>query len=507
MDASDREKCIKKWTGQPTYDQSFSLAPPPPGDEHDCAWQEYAKALTKELDSTREQLDVLKAQFEELRRTVYGKKSEKMPPMDREVRRGQKADQEQRIRARQANAALRAKTIKTEIQDVKVPDDQRHCPKCGGDKFSELGEGKPSSVTEYVPGYFRRRVFRRQVLACSCGQHVVTAPVPDKVFDRTQYGPCFLAYLVVSKCCDSMPIHRLEKQFARLGIPMARSTMNELFNRVGELLSPLAATILRIIAQREIVLADETPQRMQSGKKGYMWTFISGKLVAFRFSPSRSGDTPKQVLGGTTGTLVVDMYTGYNKVTGTGGRERSGCHSHVRRKFFEAKNTAPEAETALEFIRQIYVLEHEVRAAGVIGTEEHARVRWQETLPVLDKFYVWLAEQKDLHRPKSKMGLAIQYTMKNWQSLTRFIRNVAIPPDNNRSERELRIVALLRKNSLFVGHKEAGNNLAALLTVVATCLANEVDPLAYLTDILTRLDSTPESKITSLLPENWAPAA
>ena len=126
---------------------------------------------------------------------------------------------------------------------------------------------------------------------------------------------------------------------------------------------------------------------------------------------------------------------------------------------------------------------------------------------MLDKFYVWLAEQKGIHRPKSKMGQAIQYTMKNWQSLTRFIRNVAIPPDNNRSERELRIVALLRKNSLFVGHKEAGDNLAALLTVVATCLANEVDPLAYLTDILTRLDSTPESKITSLLPQNWAPAA
>jgi len=95
--------------------------------------------------------------------------------------------------------------------------------------------------------------------------------------------------------------------------------------------------------------------------------------------------------------------------------------------------------------------------------------------------------------------------MRNWQALTRFIRNTDIPPDNNRVENALRIVALLRKNSLFVGNKDTGKNLAALLTVVATCRANNTEPQLYLTDILTRLDSTPASHIDSLMPQNWAP--
>jgi len=123
----------------------------------------------------------------------------------------------------------------------------------------------------------------------------------------------------------------------------------------------------------------------------------------------------------------------------------------------------------------------------------------------MDKFYVWLSKQKELHPPKSGIDKAIRYAMKNWQALTRFIRNTAIPPDHNRAENALRIVALLRKNSLFVGNKDAGNSLAALFTVVAACLVNGVEPLAYLTDILVQLESTPAIKIESLQPPNWAP--
>lgn len=91
----------------------------------------------------------------------------------------------------------------------------------------------------------------------------------------------------------------------------------------------------------------------------------------------RSGETPMQVLGGTGGTLVVDMYTGYNQVTGTGGRERAGCLAHARRKSSEALNTAPEAQTALDLIREIYVIEHEIRAAGLSGTPLHNAARWR----------------------------------------------------------------------------------------------------------------------------------
>lgn len=470
-----------------------------PAGDHDCPWKE----RTERLES---QVSELTAQLDALQRKVFGKSSEKMPPMDREVRRGRKSDPGARQATRRANAELRAKTLETETTPVTVRDDQRRCPLCDDPDPARLPE-KTSSVIEYVPGYFRRRIYHRETVVCACGQHIVTAAVPDKVFDRTQYGPGFIAHLVVAKCCDSLPFYRLEKQFRRIGVPMARSTMTSLFHRAGELLAPLAKRILELIAGSDVVLADETPEPMQKGgKRGYVWTFLSGRFIGYCFSPDRSGDTPSRVLGGSSGTLVVDMYTGYNQVTGTGQRERAGCLAHARRKFFDAKKTAPEAQLALDLIRDIYVVEHDVRNAGLVGTEQHADARWQQCLPVMDKLYVWLVAQKGTHPPKSKMGGAIRYSLKNWQALTRYVRDVRVPPDNNRAENALRVVALGRKNFLFVGHQQAGENLAALYTVVATCLAHELDPLTYLSDVLMRLDSTAADAIDSLLPHNWARA-
>jgi transposase len=476
-----------------------------PTGDHECEWKEYALTLQKQLVDVAEKQRVQQEQLDALKKQLFGKRGEKMPPMEREVRRGEVPDPEKSQLKRRANAALRAAKIKTEVVDVKVPATDRHCPQCGGNEFTTLGSGKPSTVTEYIQGYFRKRIFRRETLACHCGQHVITAPVPDKVVDRTQYGPGFMAHLVVSKCCDSLPLYRMEQQFARLGISMPRSTMNDLFHRTGELVAPIAARILALIAESEIVLADETPMPVQDArKKPYIWTFIAGNLIAYRFSLTRSGETPKAVLGGTTGTLVVDMYTGYNSVTGVDGRQRAGCLAHARRKFFKALPAAPEAQIALDLSREIYVLERQTEEAGWSGDPEHARIRWQQSLPLMDKLYLWLNDQQLRHPPKSLMGYAIRYTLKSWQALTRFITNTQIPPDNNRSERALRVVALGRKNFLFVGDKEAGEHLAALYTLVATCIANEIDPLAYLTDVLTRLVSTLADRVDELLPQNWA---
>lgn len=481
------------------------MAPP---DDHNCPWREHAVELKQQLDEVLEAQRRQKEELEALKRQLFGKKSEKMPAMDREARRGRTADPEARKRSRRANAELRAKKLETEAVPVPVPEPARNCSVCGSSDLKALGAGKPSVIIEYVPGYFRRRIYRREKLACSCGEYIVTAPVPDKVFDKTQYGPGFMAHLVVSKCCDSIPLYRLEKQFKRLGVPMSRSTMTHLFHRVGSVLAPLASSILAMIAASDIVLADETTARVQrADKKAYIWTFIADDLVGYRFSADRSGKTPQKLLGGTQGTLLVDAYTGYNVVTGVDARERAGCLAHVRRKFFDALASEPEAQHALEVIRQIYVVEHEAREAGIVRTAKHQKLRWERTLPLMDKLYVWLTERKELYPPKSKMGTAVRYALKNWQALTRFIRDVRIPPDNNASESALRVVALGRKNFLFVGHEEAGHNLAALYTVVATCIANDVDPLAYLTDVLTRLDSTPANRIDELLPQNWAAPA
>jgi transposase len=245
-------------------------------------------------------------------------------------------------RKRQERALAKSKLV-TETVELKVPAAERACPHCRSTELRSVGSGKPSTVFEYIPGYFRRRMFRRETLSCRCGQYIVNAPAPERVTDKTQYGPGFIAHLIVRKCGDSIPLYRLEKQCRRLGIPISRSTMTDLFHRHAELLVPLPARLLERVRQSELVLGDETSIKMLgSTKRGYVGTFIAGTLIAYRFSIDRSGETPQQVLGGTQGTLVVDGYTGYNKVTQVDGRRRAGCLAHARRKLLPRWKASPK---------------------------------------------------------------------------------------------------------------------------------------------------------------------
>jgi len=335
---------------------------------------------------------------------------------------------------------------------------------------------------------------------------MVVAPGPDHSIEGARYGDGFRAFVVTSKCADSIPLYRLARQLSRLGIPISRSTLTDLLHQAARSVKPLADRLMELIAAAEVVQADETSLKMQKpNKRGFVWTFLAGKLIAYRFAGNRSGATPEAVLGSGPGTLVVDMSTGYNVVTGTGKRDRAGCLAHVRRRFFDALPYAPEGKVALELIRDVYVVEHDAIAAGVAGTEEHRRMRQARTGPILARFMTWLEAQKHLHPPKGPMGSAVAYALNHWTALTLFIENPAIPPDNNRSESALRVVALGRKNFLFVGHEQAGQNLADLYSLVATCMANGKDPLAYLTDILGRLGSHPAAQLDELLPQNWPP--
>ena len=207
-----------------------------------------------------------------------------------------------------------------------------------------VSAGKPEwRSTTTTSGYFRRRVHEQEVLVCPCCQTQRVAQAPKRPFDKSPYGPGLVAHVIVQKCACSVPIYRLEKQFNWLGIPMSRSTMTDLFHLAAEKLRPLYQRLLYRVAHEQIVLADETTLKMQErGKRGYMWTFRAGKLVTYKFAPSRSGATPSTVLGGTTGTLVVDAYSGYNAVVDVDGRVRAGRLAHVRRKFSTRSRPVPE---------------------------------------------------------------------------------------------------------------------------------------------------------------------
>jgi transposase len=479
----------------------------PPADDHDCGWKTRATDLEAKLEETSAKLDEVVAKMAAMERRILGPKSEKLPAIEREVRKQRPVDPAATQATRRKNAELRATRVVSEDVPHKVPAAERVCPKCDGTDLRPVGDGKVSTVLDYVPGYFRRRQHIRETLACVCGDFIVTAPGPDHSVEGARYGDSFRAFVVTSKCADSIPLYRQAKQMSRLGIPISRSTLTDLLHQAARQLAPLSKRLLALVASAEVVQADETSLKMQDpNKRGFVWTFLADQLIAYVFSSSRSGETPSTVLDASTGTLVVDMYTGYNEVTSTGGRTRAACLAHARRRFFDALPYAPEARTALELIRDVYVVEHDAKAEGIARTDEHTKLRRARSRPVMDRLHAWLVEREDQHAPKSPMGSALRYAVKNWTELTRFLDDARIPPDNNRSESALRVVALGRKNFLFVGHEQAGANIAGLYSLTATCEANGVEPIAYLTDVLGRVGSHPATALDDLLPHKWRPS-
>jgi transposase len=473
--------------------------------DHDCAWRQKAEELEAKLSA-------LMAAMEALERRVLGPKSEKMPRPDDELQKEKNRPEDaedRRLRAlakRRANAALRAK-LREETVSHPVAEAAKKCPRCGRKAAKPITDGKTTTMYEYVPGYFVRQKHVQEKLACTCGEFIVTAPPPAKPFEGGLYGAGFVAHIVVMKCGDSLPCHRLAKQYQRLGIPMSRSTITDQFQAAAIKLSPLSERLLQIVARSDIVQADETSLKIQKpNRRGFVWTFLADDLIAYRFSADRSGETPRQVLGGTTGTLVVDAYTGYNRVIDVEGRTRSSCLAHVRRKFFDALGTAPvEARRALEMILDVYRVEHEAKEKGIVRTDGHLLLRQTKGRIAMDALFAWLAAEKDRHPPKSPLGQAISYALNRGETLTRFLDDVRIPVDNNASESALRVVALGRKNYMFVANPGTGENLAGLYSLVSTCEAHDLDPIAYLADVLIRVDTHPASRIDELLPHRWQP--
>lgn len=461
-----------------------------------------------------------------LKRELLGPKTErtKVPPHDRDH--GEPSDEEkvrkreEAERKRRENALARAAALATENVEHPIADSDKACPSCGGTEHDELPPEETTRI-DYVPGRFVRRRHRRQkiVRKCACTKSgsasIIVAPAPPSPIAGGLYDAGFIAYLVIEKALDSMPIHRIEKRFARLGIPIARSTMNDLVLAAAEKLWPLYERLVTRIAKVEVVLADETSMRLQDrAKRGFVWVFhgeddaTRGELCVYVFATDRSGATPAKILGASEGTLVCDGYTGYNVVTDPDRRERGGCMCHARRKFFEAKATAPEeAERAIAMMRPLFRVEHDATVRGIARTEEHLALRREKSKPVLDAIFEWITDTKPKVLPKSPLGAAMQYMLNQRERLELFLDDARVPLHNNASERRLRLIALLRKNSLFFGHPRAGRLWSCLYSLVGSATSNGHEPVAYLTDVLLRVraDMSDEA-LDELLPDRWSPA-
>jgi len=458
-------------------------------------WRDYAHHLGTKLEVMQAEMEVLKRAF--------AKRSEKMGKMPR-VPRAPRTPEEAADR-RTEQALLRAEHVETDEKAVLVPDALKKCHLCGGTSFRSVGTGKPSETYAYVPGYFRRVVYTREVVACRCGGCVITAPAPERWSDKTRYDAGFVAHLVVSKCLMVTPHYRLEQMFARLGVPIARSTINDLFRRAGQKLEPLRAPLFEAIKADFVVHADETSFTMtKQTSKAFIWTFVGRSLTGYRFDLTRGGSVPLDVLGESTGVVLCDDYRGYDPLAKKGFRRRSGCLAHARRKYFEAGDV-PEAAEALELIGVMYRVEHEAERRGIIGTAEHLALRRAYTRPIFVRLLLLARELRRAHAPKTLLGRAARYTWNNQLQLSRALRDARIPLDNNRAENALRVIALGRKNFLFVHSEEAGKELALLYSLVVSCTRVGVNPVEYLADVLARIDKTADDGFAELLPDRWKP--
>jgi transposase len=281
-----------------------------------------------------------------------------------------------------------------------------------------------------------------------------------------------------------------------------------MFHRVTMILMPVYAALLLMAKKSEILNADETrlPVQHEGGcKDGWIWTIITKTIIAYHFSMSRAGYVAQKLLDGTEGFLQVDGYSAYNGVCTEIGRIRVGCWAHARRMFFKSLQDFPIAKEILDLILELYVIEDRAKKAGILETDEHLKIRREQSAPIIEKIRIWLDEQQPIHPPKSKLGKAITYAVNQWDALIVFCEDPRIGLDNNISERALRIIALGRKNWLFVGEDGGGESMAVLQTIVATCKLNGINPYDYIKDVIIRLQSTETKDITPLLPTHWTP--
>ena len=384
------------------------------------------------------------------------------------------------------------------------------CP-CCGEKRQEIGS-ETSEQLEFIPAVLKVIEHIRKKYACRhCEEHVVVAAKAPQPIEKGLPGPGLLAHTVLSKYGDHLPLYRQEDILARHGVVIRRSTLCDWIAAAAELARPLWALMREKVLKSRVIHTDDTGVKMLAPGKtmsAKFWAYIGDTAhpySVYDFTENRKRDGPAKFLDGFSGYLQADAYGGYDGIYASGKVTEVACFAHCRRYWWEARATdSHRAHEALSYIGRLYALEEQFREAKLVGDALRA-ARQEHAVPILDAFEHWLdddAQQRVL--PKSLIGKARTYTRNQWQALRRYTADGALSIDNNISERTVKIVAIGRKNYLFVGSHTGGERAAILYSLVASCKACGVEPAAYLTDLFRVLPTiTSSAALASLLPDHW----
>lgn len=368
-----------------------------------------------------------------------------------------------------------------------------------GEETRELVEWRAASHVRVIvvrPKYVRKGDATRGVL--------IADPQPLPI-ERGLAGPGLLAWVLVSKFCDHLPLHRLEGILKRYNVPIARSTLSGWVEAMHGLCAPVVQAAWDDAMKSSYIAVDATGVLVQAPeqcRRGHFWVLASDNgHVLFRYTKRNNKQHVGELLGGYQGYLQADAATVFDFLYLDEACVEVGCWAHCRRRYFDALTTDRErANIALGFIARLYQIDRESIDMGV---EARTRDRATRAGPVLEAFLAWVDQQQLEVLPESPIGKAVTYTRNQRVALGRFLGDGRLRLDNNRSERELRREAVGRKNWLFVGSDEGAKWNATFVSLIASCQQHKLEPWAYLRDLFCLVPDWPQTRLLELTPKYW----
>jgi transposase len=487
-----------------------------------------------------------KLEIEKLRRALYGTRSERkarlLEQMELQLEELEATATEDELAAEKA--AAQTQTVKSfrrkrpsrkpfpdhlPRERILIPAPES-CPCCGSSKLSKLGEDITETL-EVIPRQWKVIQTVRERFSCRDCETITQPPAPFHVTPRGFAGPNLLAMILFEKFGQHQPLNRQSERYRREGIDLSVSTLADQVGACTVALQPLFALIEHHVLAAERLHGDDTNVPiLAKGKtiKGHIWTYVrddrpfSGRAppaALYYASRDRRHEHPARHLGGFSGILQADAYSGYNELYDPARAEGpiipALCWAHARRQFFEladiaanarrGKNAAAISPIALEAVKRIDALFDIERSINGQSAEERLRVRREQSASLLTALQAWLREQRARLSNSSAVAGPIDYMLRRWDRFAGFIDDGRICLTNNAAERALRGFALGRKSWLFAGSERGADRAAVMATLIMTAKLNDVDPQAWLANVLTRIAAHPYHRLDELLPWNWTP--
>ena len=387
-----------------------------------------------------------------------------------------------------------------------LPEAEKHCDGCGKDLRQIAAE--TSERYEFIPAMMKVIEDVRLKYACDCT--IKTADKPAQPIEKSRAGASVLAQVIVSKFADHLPLYGQEKILARHGLEISRKTMGGWMPAAAGLLGPLYQAAKNVLFASKVIGTDDTgvkvldPQ-LSFARTGRIWPYVGDghhPVVVYDYTATRGRDGPAKFLEGYTGYLQADAYSVYDAFFKPArGLTEVGCMMHMRRYFFKAMDSdQAHMGPALHLISRLYAVED---GAKGLRAEERLKLRQRLSAPVMEKLHRYLLEIREEVLPKSPAAQAVRYTLNQWDALTRYLQDGDLEIDNGATERANRDGAIGRANGTFFGSDKGGKTAAVLLSFLALCKRNAVEPFAWFRDVLTRIATHPIQRIEELLPHNW----